>query len=126
MSTQSDVRAFHEKFGHYVADEPSLPPKAVIEFRKKMIMEEAKELCEALDRGDIVHIAQEIADLHYVTSGASVVCGIDEQKVHEIVQRANMAKQTNPDGGKPLKPEGWLDPKGLIAVEIMRQQGGIY
>lgn len=108
-----DVADFHGKFGHPCPTTGRggvLPERDVLAFRVKLIREECRELCEAIEARDLARIAQEGVDLLYVTLGTFVVCGLRVRPFFNLVHRANMAKVPNPDGGKPLKPEGWVKP----------------
>jgi predicted HAD superfamily Cof-like phosphohydrolase len=96
----------------------------VTETRLKLIEEEVTELREAIEAGDIVEVADALADILYVTFGAFAAFGIDPADVHREVHRSNMAKLV--DGkvirrgdGKVLKPEGWTPPD--IAAELRKQ-----
>lgn len=105
-----DVADFHEKFGHDCPARPTLPRSDVLEFRIKLIREECEELCEAILARDLGRIANEGVDLLYVVLGTFVVCGLIVRPFWDLVHLANMSKEPNPDGGKPLKPEGWEKP----------------
>ena len=107
-----DVKAFHEKFGCYIASKPGFPSAEVTKLRTDLFLEEVKELTEAMKREDIVETADAFADLIYVTVGWALACGIPLDKVWEEVQKSNMLKDggaTRADG-KILKPEGWVAP----------------
>jgi len=43
-----DVKAFHAKFGAYIGKRPSFPPAEVMKLRKDLILEEFKELTDAI------------------------------------------------------------------------------
>lgn len=105
-----EVAAFHGKFAHPAPSAPTLQSQSTLEFRCKLIREEAEELCDALMARDLPAIAAEAIDLLYVTFGTLVVCGLRARPFWRLVHRANMLKEPNPDGGKPLKPEGWIKP----------------
>jgi len=110
-TVEQDVKDFHTAFNHpapeYVEDMPSM---SMLEFRKRLIKEECQELCEAIDEGNLSKIAAEAVDLIYVVVGTLVSLGLPLMPFWRDVQRANMTKVINPDGGKPLKPEGWVAP----------------
>lgn len=109
---EGDVRAFHHKFGHPAPSKPGVgwtPELAA--FRARLIREEARELVEAVEQGrGLAELAGEACDLLYVTIGTMVAAGLPVQPFWDEVQRANMAKEPNPEGGKPLKPQGWKPP----------------
>lgn len=89
-------------------------------FRRKLHVEEHTELIDALDGGDIVEIAKELADVVYTAYSTAHVLGIPLDAVINEVHISNMRKLT-PDGatvredGKVLKPEGW-EPPDIAAV----------
>jgi predicted HAD superfamily Cof-like phosphohydrolase len=61
---------------------------------------------------NFVNLGHQIADMHYVLSGASVDFGLPETEVFAEVHRANMAKIGGPKraDGKQLPPPGWTPP----------------
>lgn len=115
-----DVRAFSERFGFGPPGRPTKLDLGKLGLRKRLVREETEELCLALDQNDLGAIAQEGADLLYVTYGAFVDCGIRPEPVWEAVHRANMAKIPNPSGGKVLKPAGWQKPN---CAKLVEEQG---
>lgn len=99
------IREFHEKFDDFLQDSPNADiPKAKKEFRKKIMKEELQELCEAMNEGDLVHIAHELVDLLYVTLGTAEVYGLSGklEKVFDEIHRSNMSKEFVP-GEKAVK-----------------------
>lgn len=131
------VREFHEKFGHPVAAEPSIPADDRTTLRLSLILEEALELAEAMGfridkvqacvqsmladgpvgEGDLVGIADALGDLEYVTNGAALEHGIPLPEIVAEVHRSNMTK-LGPDGkpiyredGKILKGEDFEEPR---------------
>lgn len=121
------VREFHELVGGAVESLPCVPSAAVIKKRSRLISEEYEELMEAMAGGDVVQIAQEMADLVYVVFGEALEYGIDLTSVTEEVHSANMTK-IGPEGkvivrpdGKILKPDGWRPPD---VRAVLARQGG--
>jgi predicted HAD superfamily Cof-like phosphohydrolase len=113
MNIHHDVRQFHLKFGHPapVSVIRDLTTKQdMLDFRIKLIREECDELVEALEERDLAKIAAESVDLIYVVVGTLVALGLPLLPFWRDVQRANMQKEKNPNGGKPIKPEGWEGP----------------
>lgn len=95
---------------------------------KRIIEEEAGELVDALEEGDLEHISKEIVDVLYVVLYTVLYYGIPLQEVWSEVQRTNMEKRW-PDGtfhhdpeldNKVIKPPGWEPPKLL---PILRRYG---
>jgi predicted HAD superfamily Cof-like phosphohydrolase len=118
-----DVYDFHDKFGCYIGDKPSVPDIGTKELRKNIVKEEYDELIDAIDNNDLPEIADGIADLIYVLLGTAVSYGIDIRPIWEEVQRTNMAKigGSKRSDGKILKPEGWVGPdiKGLLEKQCI-------
>lgn len=121
-SYQSLVAEFHRKFGHPAPESQVIPSSEALRFRAKLVEEEAGEAASKLRalararkperRKELaVGVLRELADLLYVTFGGFVIFGRDAGEVFAEVQRANMSKEPNPNGGKPLKPDGWEEPK---------------
>ena len=118
----NDVRAFHEACGVPVLDKPTFVPERV-ELRQALLQEEVRETLLAMDRGDLVEIADGLADTIYVAVGAALEFGIPLDRVWAEVQRSNMAKVDPTTGkvrkredGKILKPEGWQSPDVSAAL----------
>ena len=96
MTSPSDmVREFHEKFGCPIGDTrnpqartPSTP------LRLALLEEEyATEYVPAVAAGDLVEIADALADMVYVIYGTALDHGIDLDAVLAEVHRSNMTKQ---------------------------------
>lgn len=125
-----DVRAFHEAFEHPILPFPQVPGVNRKTLRARLVTEEYHEFIDALQRNDLVELADAIADLIYVLQGTALEYGIDMNPVWAEVHRSNMAK-LGPDGkpikdagGKLLKPEGWTPPDiaAIIAEQIRAGQ----
>jgi predicted HAD superfamily Cof-like phosphohydrolase len=119
MSAQDQVETFHRAFG--VAIDQQLTPELVA-LRCLLISEEAREAQQALEGGSLADIAQELADLAYVTYGTAVSLGIDLDAAVVEVHRANMSK-LGADGkpiyrsdGKVLKGPDYRPPDMTAAL----------
>ncbi|MEO8829797.1 MAG: hypothetical protein ABI385_14030, partial [Lapillicoccus sp.] len=66
--------------------------------RCDFVEEEARELREAVEAGDVVATADALADLAYVVYGAALHFGIDLDRVLAEVHRSNMTKSPAGDG----------------------------
>lgn len=90
----NDVRAFHELFGAYVGETPSIPTEEICKLRINLLQEELNELSEGIKNKDIVEIADALADLQYVLSGAVLAFGLQDTfaDLFAEVQRSNMSK----------------------------------
>lgn len=82
-----------------------------------LIVEEAKELSEALEKDDKVEMLDALTDILVVTIGAMHSAGFDPEGAWNEVMRTNFAKIDPETGsvrkredGKILKPEGWTPP----------------
>lgn len=68
--------------------------------RCALIEEEAREFRDAFEAGDIVALADAIADLLYVVYGAARTFGIPVREVFSEIHRSNMTKLD--DNGEPI------------------------
>lgn len=123
---------------------PAIPSQQVRTLRAKLILEEALETLLALGVtklhvqveqgilspvqievgahaptlgfGGLEQIVDGCADLHYVTIGTLMACGVPDVEPCRRVQAANQAKFPNrtatldPKTGKFLKPKDWVPP----------------
>lgn len=87
-----DVQAFMELGQPDQVGDFENPKTAWKELRKRLIREEAEELCRAIDEDDLPEIADGCCDLVYVTVGTAITCGIDLEPQWAEVQRSNMSK----------------------------------
>ena len=121
----SAVNEFHNAFGVPVLPAPEWPSEERRSLRRRLLMEEVRELSEADAGHDMIEFADALADIVYIVMGTALEHGIPLDIVFDIVQKTNMAK-LGPDGkpiyrgdGKVLKPEGWVPPTVLIENELM-------
>jgi len=84
--------------------------------RIELLREELEEFKDAVEREDLVAIADALGDIVYVAYGSAISYGIDLDAVLREVHRANMSK-LGPDGrphmredGKVLKPSTYSPP----------------
>ncbi|WP_090477262.1 pyrophosphohydrolase domain-containing protein [Nakamurella panacisegetis] len=93
--------------------------------RLALIEEEVGELREAAERGDLIGVADALADIVYVAYGTAHVYGIDLDAVLDEVHASNMTK-LGVDGrpvrradGKVLKGPGYRAPdvKAVLAAQ---------
>lgn len=93
---------------------------------------ESKMMTKDLPNNSVVHQADALIDLLYLTYGTFVLMGIDPMPLFDIVHEANMGKLF-PDGqphydeitGKVLKPNEWYEkyaPEQKIKEEIEKQK----
>jgi len=120
----ADLVDFHEQV---VLDnfpkQPYIPNEQKKLLRGELIIEEIRETLDAIDKNDLVKIADGIVDSIVVLLGTSVTYGIDIRPVWDEVHKTNMAKKGGKlrADGKLLKPEGWKPPN--IERIIKEQQG---
>jgi predicted HAD superfamily Cof-like phosphohydrolase len=88
------VAEFHKTFHHPILSQPGIPDKGRCELRVALIAEELKEFETAIHDKDIVGIADALADIQYVLSGAILEFGLADKfkALFEEVQRSNMSK----------------------------------
>lgn len=105
MGAAEMVKEFHERFGHPVAAEPDqfLRDEALNVLRIALIKEELDELIDAVEMGEIVNVADALADLEYVIHGAALAWGIPLDACTAEVHRSNMSKLG--EDGKPILRE---------------------
>jgi predicted HAD superfamily Cof-like phosphohydrolase len=88
------VAEFHRTFKHPIQSTPNIPDETRCKLRVALIAEELKEFEEAIQQKDIVGVADALADIQYVLSGAILEFGLGEKfkTLFEEVQRSNMSK----------------------------------
>ena len=116
------VLEFHRAFDVLVGRAPASPDSGVVDLRLKLIKEELAELEAAMAEGDLIGIADGLADLLYVVYGTAVSYGMDIRPIFDEVHRSNMAKVggAKREDGKVLKPDGWAAPNLAPILEKMR------
>lgn len=89
----TQVAEFHKLFEHPILPLPGIP-KDRIELRYNLLHEEVEEFLEAARAGDIVGVADALADIQYVLSGAILEFGLHHKfaDIFAEVQRSNMSK----------------------------------
>lgn len=111
------VGDFHRAYGLPIRSEPTaaVGPDQVA-LRQALIEEEVRELADAARAGDVVGVADALADIVYVAYGTAHVYGIDLDAVLDEVHASNMTK-LGADGrpvrradGKVLKGPGYRPP----------------
>lgn len=121
-----DVYEFHRAFGVPIEPFPTIDVAPwVIPLREKLLREELGEYVDAVSAGDLVEVADGLADLVYVAYGTALSFGIDLDMVLDEVHRSNMSK-LKADGtplvradGKVLKSDLYRPPN--IAATLVMQ-----
>lgn len=113
---QADVEELHRALDGHIGLTPEV---ARPELRVELIREEADELIEAIEVGDLEGAIKEMCDVLCVVYGTAVDFGVNLAPFWRVVHESNMAKRggaTRADG-KHLKPEGWEPPDiaGVLA-----------
>jgi predicted HAD superfamily Cof-like phosphohydrolase len=118
------VRAFMLAFEQHLQTTPAMPPEEVLSLRMRLICEEVEELHDAFVNGDLVAVADALADIAYVVEGTAAACGIHMKPIADAVHASNMAKVGGvlDETGKLQKPEGWVPPD---VRAILIQQGWV-
>ena len=76
-----------------------------VQLRQALIEEEVAELADAATRGDLIGVADALADIVYVAYGTAHVYGIDLDAVLDEVHASNMTK-LGADGRPVRRPDG--------------------
>ena len=100
MSNFSKVGTFMKTFGQEVKTEPSFSTDKINKLRIDLIKEELDELSDAMNKKDLLEVADALTDILYVTYGAGRAFGVDLDKCFEEVQNSNMS--TLDEDGKPI------------------------
>jgi predicted HAD superfamily Cof-like phosphohydrolase len=112
---EQKVQEFHEAMGLPVNGQPTCH---ILELRRRLIMEEAEEVCDVLQEMEICqvygkdpttqqweHLLKELADLQYVLSGTLVSFNrtnkADFDAAFNCVHDSNMSKLD--DNGQPIR-----------------------
>ena len=119
------VGDFHRAYGLPVRDVPTVDVGGEqVALRLALIQEEVGELADAAGAGDLIGIADALADIVYVAYGTAHVYGIDLDAVLDEVHASNMTK-LGADGrpirradGKVLKGPDYRPPD--IAAVLAR------
>ena len=103
MTNFEKVGTFMKTFGQEVKLKPSLSGDKINSLRLDLIKEELDELKDAIDKKDLVEIADALTDILYVTYGAGHAFGINLDMCFNEVQNSNMSKLDI--NGKPIYNE---------------------
>lgn len=97
------VQEFHEAFGHQIKQKPDLSKNGLL--RYSLMKEENDEYLEAIQKGDLVEIADALGDQLYILCGTILDHGMQHiiEKVFNEIHRSNMSKLG--EDGKPIYRE---------------------
>ena len=123
-SMLDDVADFHLEVLQLTATEsPTLLSQEFCMERFRFMSEEIEEFVDAGIKGDMVGVADALADVIYVALGTAYQMGLPFQAIWDHVHRANMRKvRGETKRGSSIdarKPEGWVSPEAGIAAIIL-------
>lgn len=100
------VAEFHRVFRVPAPTSPAIPAPERCRLRVNLLQEELNELQQAIADGDLVEVADALADLQYVLSGAVLEFGLGNRfkALFDEVHRSNMSKTC----GSPAEAEATL------------------
>ena len=116
MTNFEKVGTFMKTFGQDVKQSPSFSSDKINALRVSLIKEELDELIDAMNKKDLVEVADALTDILYVTYGAGHAFGINLDDCFEEVQNSNMSKLDNDgrpiynDKGKVMKGPNYFKP----------------
>jgi len=110
MSNFIKVATFMKIFGQEVKTKPSFSSDKINKLRIDLIKEELEELTEAMQKKDLLEVADALTDILYVTYGAGHAFGINLDECFNEVQKSNMSKLGN--DGKPIYDQSGKVMKG--------------
>tara|TARA_B100001057_G_scaffold376567_1_gene381757 strand:- start:52 stop:429 length:378 start_codon:yes stop_codon:yes gene_type:complete len=103
MTNYEKVGIFMKTFGQEVKLNPSFSTDKINKLRLSLIREELEELSDAMNKNNLLEVADALTDILYVTYGAGHAFGINLDKCFDEVQNSNMSKLDT--DGKPLYNE---------------------
>ncbi len=122
----TDVAQFHDTFNLPVLDTPAIPDKKRCELRVNLLQEELDELKEAIENQDLVEVADALADIQYVLSGAILEFGLGQKfkALFDEVQRSNMSKTCKTMEEALATQQHYQDTKGTAS--FIEEKNGEY
>ena len=103
MTNYEKVGIFMKTFGQEVKLDPSFSTDKINKLRLSLIREELEELSDAINKQNLLEVADALTDILYVTYGAGHAFGINLDKCFDEVQSSNMSKLDA--NGKPIYNE---------------------
>lgn len=115
-SNADKVRVFHDALKVTTPSRPTIISSGRLALRADLIQEEFAEWLDAHNTGDLVEVADALADLLYVVYGTAHEYGLPIDAIFAEVHRSNMTKFEHGEipkraDGKALKPVGWEPPR---------------
>lgn len=113
------VMEFYDAFGHPKGSKPEHLSEERVVMRHRLLEEEVVELFDSGITGDVIEVADAVADCLYILIGTAIEYGIADklEKVFDEVHRSNMSKLGQDgkpiyrDDGKVLKGPNYSLPK---------------
>lgn len=111
----NSVAQFHKTFKLPIEESPIIPSKKRCELRINLLQEELNELKEAIEDDDLVEVADALADIQYVLSGAILEFGLGNKfsALFSEVQRSNMSKTCKNMNEAEATKEHYEENKGM-------------
>ena len=118
----NDVAAFHNTFNMPVLDTPQIPNADRCALRINLLQEELDELKEAVENNDLVEVADALADIQYVLSGAILEFGLTHKfkDLFDEVQRSNMSKTCKSLAEAEATQKHYKESKGTDSYVVER------
>jgi len=90
----NQVAEFHKTFKHPIERSPIIPSKQRSDLRVSLLVEEVKELQQAIEDNNLVEVADALCDIQYVLAGAILEFGLADKfkDLFDEVHRSNMSK----------------------------------
>ena len=85
MTNFDKVGTFMKTFGQEVKTEPSFSTDKINKLRIDLIKEDIEELTDAMNKKDLLEVADALTDILYVTYGAGHAFGIDLDKCLSLI-----------------------------------------
>ena len=111
------VAQFHELFKQPILTEPAIPSKDRSSLRVDLLQEELDELRIAIEKKDIVGVADALADIQYVLSGTVLEFGLASRFgwILNEVHRSNMSKACDTQEEAVRTIERYRNEEGVTA-----------
>lgn len=122
----NQVAEFHRTFKHPIEPRPVIPSEERCRLRVALIAEELKEFEDAVEKGDIVAVADALCDIQYVLSGAVLEFGLGEKfkNLFDEVQRSNMSKSCKTLEEAQATALYYKEQRGIDSY--IRQEGDVF
>jgi predicted HAD superfamily Cof-like phosphohydrolase len=117
IDSLNQVADFHRTFQHPIIANPGIPSERRCNLRIALIQEELDELKAAVEKKDLVEIADALCDIQYVLSGAVLEFGLGEKftELFNEVQRSNMSKSCDTEDEAILTVKDYRENKNTIS-----------